>query len=415
MMKGNKPAIMSMSLGGGGNDPGMKAAVDKAVAAGIPVVVAAGNSGRSSQPDACKYTPAHIPSAITVGATDKPSGSRDRRAAYSSYGKCLDIYAPGSQIKSAGHRTKTGTATMSGTSMACPHVAGVTALMMAEDSSLTPAQIVGTLTAQGTKGIIDDPKTGSPNIMLYAGTNAPTPAPPPTPAPTPVPPTPAPTPVPRPPSPAADCGFENNDPKLFYHPGGKTFAWTKKSGGTPSSSTGPAKAVEGSFYMYTETSHPRQAGDKFVLTSYPLILAGKDTMTFSYHMYGGQIGELVVDVAGKTVWSKKGSQGNKWYTASVKIDGSGVSQPVVTFTGVRGSSWQGDIAIDDVKFSSGGPSKPPTPAPARPTPAPAGPPGPPAPPVVLPGPPGPPGNVGTQGPPGKVGPPGNRGPPGPPR
>merc|ERR1719356_1039186 len=160
MTKGHKPAVISMSLGGGGNDAGMKNAVDNAVKKGIPVVVAAGNSGRTSMPDACKYTPAHIPAAITVGATDRPTSSTDRRASYSSYGKCLDLFAPGSAITSAGHRSTTASATMSGTSMACPHVSGVAALVMGENPSATSAQVEKTIIDMAIKGTVTDAKTG---------------------------------------------------------------------------------------------------------------------------------------------------------------------------------------------------------------------------------------------------------------
>jgi len=180
---GNKPAIISMSLGGGGNDPGMKKAVEAAVRAGIPVSVAAGNSGRTAQPDACKYTPAHIPAAITVGATDRPRGSQDNRASYSSYGRCLDIYAPGSQIISASHRTNTGSATMSGTSMACPHVSGVIALMMGENRRMTPDAVLKKLLADSVSGNVQDAKPGSPNKMLQLGKAGPPGPPAPAPAP----------------------------------------------------------------------------------------------------------------------------------------------------------------------------------------------------------------------------------------
>merc|ERR1719245_1942034 len=162
---------MSMSLGGKGNDGAMKAAVNNAVKAGIPVIVAAGNDGLTSKPDACTNTPAHIPSAITVGATDKPSGLSDKRARYSSWGKCLDLFAPGSDIVSASHKSTTGTATMSGTSMACPHVSGVAALMMGEDPQITPSAVVSKLTSIGVRNNIQDIKSGSPNIMLQIGTS----------------------------------------------------------------------------------------------------------------------------------------------------------------------------------------------------------------------------------------------------
>merc|ERR1712003_615823 len=96
-----KPAIVSMSLGGKGRSRMEQAAINKAIDAGITVVVAAGNEND----DACKYSPAFVQRAITVGATS----SGDVRAHYSNYGSCVQIFAPGTNIKSLGHRTDTGT------------------------------------------------------------------------------------------------------------------------------------------------------------------------------------------------------------------------------------------------------------------------------------------------------------------
>merc|ERR1712003_94219 len=88
--------------------------------------------------------------------------------------------------------------------------------------------------------------------------------------------------------------------------------------------------------------------------SHPLILSGKDTMEFQYYMYGSgkSIGTLSVEVDGKTVWNKTGDQGRRWNKASVRIDGSGASQPVVSFTGIPGRPLDtySRIAIDSIKF-----------------------------------------------------------------
>merc|ERR1712086_53576 len=88
----NRPAISSMSLGGSGTPAAMKRAVDTAVAAGVVVVVAGGNSNR----DACFFSPAFVPSAVTVGSTDRA----DRRSGFSNFGTCTEIWAPGSDIPS---------------------------------------------------------------------------------------------------------------------------------------------------------------------------------------------------------------------------------------------------------------------------------------------------------------------------
>lgn len=283
---------------------------------------------------------------------------------------------------------------------------------------MLPADIAKRLLSQGTKGNIQDAKAGSPNIMLQTGAWAPTPAPPPTPAPTPVPPTPAPTPAPTPsprPALAQDCSFEKGPCAQWVN--GKiddNFDWTRKSGKTPSSRTGPSGAADGRYYMYVETSAPRKEGEKAILASPPLIFGkGEDQMEFWYHMYGSSIGRLMVDVGGKVVWTKKGNQGNKWLKAVIPLSAS--PPPSIKFIGVRGPSWAGDIAIDDIKFSKKGSSgpgpapRPTTPFPPKPTTGPVGPP------VLIPGPPGLPGKRGPRGWTGPMGPPGNRGPPGPPR
>merc|ERR1719418_274866 len=112
-----RPAVASMSLGGPcpfgfcGLMGAMKTAVDSAVAAGVTVVVAGGNSNSN----ACRFSPAFVPSAITVGSTD----SRDRRSSFSNYGSCTNIWAPGSSVVSASHTSDTGSRSLSGTSMAC--------------------------------------------------------------------------------------------------------------------------------------------------------------------------------------------------------------------------------------------------------------------------------------------------------
>ena len=139
------PSVANMSLGGGASSS-VDAAVSRMVDAGVTVVVAAGNSNA----DACNSSPARAAAAITVGATT----SSDARASYSNFGSCLDIFAPGSGITSAWYTSATSTNTISGTSMASPHVAGAAALWLEENSSWTPAEVVNALTNAATEGAV---------------------------------------------------------------------------------------------------------------------------------------------------------------------------------------------------------------------------------------------------------------------
>merc|ERR1719384_1939657 len=164
-----------MSLGGPGSQQAMKTAVDAAVTSGVVVVVAGGNSNS----DACRFSPAFVPSAITVGSTD----SRDRRSSFSNYGSCTNIWAPGSGVKSAGHRSDTGTATLSGTSMACPHVSGGAALLLDANPDLKASKVVDELLDNAMVGAISGLKSGDTNKLLYVGADGPPPPAEPTPAP----------------------------------------------------------------------------------------------------------------------------------------------------------------------------------------------------------------------------------------
>lgn len=154
----SRPSIASLSLGGEASQT-VDIAVGNLITAGITVVVAAGNEDE----DACNFSPARVSNAITVGATT----ASDKRASYSNYGTCLDVFAPGSSIVSAWITSNTATAVISGTSMATPFASGVVAQFLEENADATPAQASSALVDSATTNRLSGIGSGSPNRLLF--------------------------------------------------------------------------------------------------------------------------------------------------------------------------------------------------------------------------------------------------------
>jgi serine protease len=153
------PAVANMSLGGGVSTA-LDDAVRNSIAAGVTYAIAAGNSNA----DACTSSPARVSQALTVGATT----SGDARSSFSNFGTCVDLFAPGSSITSAWSSGDAATNTISGTSMAAPHVAGVAALYLASDPSAPPSTVNAAVVNNATSGRLSGIGSGSPNRLLYS-------------------------------------------------------------------------------------------------------------------------------------------------------------------------------------------------------------------------------------------------------
>lgn len=155
------PSVANMSLGGG-SDSALDSAVEGAVDSGVVFAVAAGNDYES---DACDGSPSGVPSAITVGSTTID----DELSSFSNVGSCVDILAPGSDITSDWKGGSTATNTISGTSMATPHVAGAAALLLEQNPSASPATIASELTGSAAQDTIDGVPSDTANLLLQVG------------------------------------------------------------------------------------------------------------------------------------------------------------------------------------------------------------------------------------------------------
>ena len=154
------PAVANMSLGGGASSA-LDTAVQNMINSGVSTSVAAGNDYGV---DACTQSPGRVAAAITVGSTT----STDAKSDFSNIGTCIDIFAPGSSILSSWYTSDTATNTISGTSMATPHVVGVAALYLQNNPSASPATVRDQIVNTATTGVLTGIGTGSPNRLLYS-------------------------------------------------------------------------------------------------------------------------------------------------------------------------------------------------------------------------------------------------------
>ncbi len=153
-----KPAV-GVLVAGGPTDTAYNAAIRRSILAGITYTVVAG----SSAANACQFSPGGVTEAITVAATD----TSDNRHSASNFGTCLDIFAPGVGIITTWYTSNTATINLSGTSFATAHAGGVAALILSPNPLWTPQQVRDKMVADGTPGIVGNPGTGSPNVLLF--------------------------------------------------------------------------------------------------------------------------------------------------------------------------------------------------------------------------------------------------------
>jgi subtilisin family serine protease len=184
------PAVANISITAAGVSASLENMISNSIASGIVYTIAAGNSNF----DACSFTPARTPNAITVGAT----WQSDARIGFSNFGPCVDVFAPGYEIVSAGMGSDSAVQQLSGTSMAAPLVAGVAAIYRASNPAASSASVSQAVMNATTNNIVTNEGTGSPTKLLYSWVATGPPATPtPTPSPTATPsstPTPAPSP-----------------------------------------------------------------------------------------------------------------------------------------------------------------------------------------------------------------------------
>lgn len=326
---------------------------------GCVIIFASGNGYKT-----CVDYPANLAAVVAVGAF----GNDGIKSDYSNAGSALDIAAPSNDVSSAGFLSGAGvrtidrpgsagydagnyTTSFGGTSAACPVVAGVAALVLSVDGSLTSTAaknlLYSTAIDMGSSGF--DTSYGNGRVNAFAAVTA-----------------------------AGGGGgggggctstvssfpysesFESGEG--WTQGTGDDMDWTRRSGTTPSSGTGPSAADDGTFYMYMEASSPNYPSKNATFESpcYDLTGVTNPEFSFSYHMLGSAVGTLALQASTDgtswtSLWSQSGDQGSAWNSATIDLSAySSASELRLRFSGTTGTSWQGDMCVDGMSLSASG-------------------------------------------------------------
>ena len=265
------PAVANMSMAGS-QSSALTTAIQNSIKAGVVYAVAAGNSGG----DACNYSPASTPEVLTVGATSNSDGF----AGFSNSGGCVDLFAPGSTIITAGYQTDSTSLVTSGTSIASPFVAGVAATYLSVNPSATPAEVVSAIVGGATPDVVKSLPAGTPNRLLYASLAEP--------AQPPSDPVPLPDSAPPPPADTAGAPLPPSSPPVDQAPKAM-FSWSCRRGRCTfdASASTDDHGITGYDWSYGDGSSGSSAGG-VATASHTYALAGTYTVTLTVTDAAGQ-------------------------------------------------------------------------------------------------------------------------------